>query len=74
MREKDTIEPTAPWIEVEQRVDIDRERQWLGLGDEYGYGLWRQEKSEDLEVQIERELERRGYSTRAFSSSHPIIP
>jgi len=74
--DKDTVEPTSPWIDAEERVDVDGERQWLGLGDEYGYGLWRREKSEDLEVQIERELERRGYELNIAGHGHiaPLSP
>ncbi|KAJ7594634.1 organic solute transporter Ostalpha-domain-containing protein [Mycena floridula] len=36
------------------------EIQWLGQGDNYGYGIAR-EKSEGLEARIEKELDRRGY-------------
>lgn len=63
--------PALPAVEVEieerVEVDIEGERQWLGLGDDYGYGLGyiRKEKSEGLEAQIERELERRGFTTRS---------
>lgn len=57
-------------VEVEQRVDVDvsGERQWLGVGDDYGYGLGysRREKSDGLEEQIERELQRRGYGSRMY--------
>ncbi|KAF8070429.1 organic solute transporter Ostalpha-domain-containing protein, partial [Lyophyllum atratum] len=61
---------TLPVVEVEIErevdVDIEGEKQWLGLGDNYGYGLGyiKREKSDDLAVQIERELEKRGYTTR----------
>ncbi|RDB24739.1 hypothetical protein Hypma_007940 [Hypsizygus marmoreus] len=58
---------TLPGVEVEvgEVVDAGEERQWLGLGDNYGYGLGyiKREKSDGLQVQIERELERRGYMT-----------
>lgn len=50
-------------VEVEEQVDFGGSRLWLGSGRDYGYGLQR-EQSEDLEVQIERELERRGYDSR----------
>ena len=59
--------PTLPSLKVEVEqdiaVDIEGERQWLGLGDNYAYGLgyMRREKSDELEVQIGRELEKRGY-------------
>ena len=59
--------PTLPSLKVEVEqditVDIEGERQWLGLGDDYAYGLgyMRKEKSDELEVQIGRELEKRGY-------------
>ncbi|KAJ4483599.1 organic solute transporter Ostalpha-domain-containing protein [Lentinula aciculospora] len=50
-----------PMIRVEKEYyDDTHGRQWLGHGNDYGYGIHR-EKSDDLEVQIERELERRGY-------------
>ncbi|KAH8996304.1 organic solute transporter Ostalpha-domain-containing protein [Lactarius akahatsu] len=46
---------------VEVDVDVDGERQWLGAGDEFDYGLSRRERSEALGVVVERELEKRGY-------------
>lgn len=49
-----------------------RERQWLGAGSDYGYGIHR-EKSETLEVQIERELERRGYASRQSAIFLPAV-
>ena len=63
----DDTAPTFPSvrIDVEQHVDIEGERQWLGVHDDYGYGI-RREKSEDLEVQIDKELERRGYGSRQY--------
>jgi hypothetical protein len=52
-------------ITVNQQVEVEvsGERQWLGLGDDYGYGLgyFRRERSEGLSVQIEKELQQRGY-------------
>ncbi|KAH9846988.1 DUF300-domain-containing protein [Lenzites betulinus] len=53
-------------VAVEKEVHINDERAWLGVGDDYVYGLGyqarpRREKSEGLEEQIERELARRGY-------------
>jgi hypothetical protein len=63
------VRPALPAveIEVEKQVDVEGERQWLGTGDDYGYGLGyiRREQSEGLEAQIEKELEKRGYTTRA---------
>ena len=60
-------------VEVEKEVHVGDERQWLGLGDDYIYGLGYQakrqrERSEGLESQIEKELARRGYSLRGMSS------
>jgi hypothetical protein len=50
---------------VEEDVDVDvaGEKQWLGLGDNYGYGLQclHREGSDRLEIQTARELERREY-------------
>ncbi|EPQ55002.1 DUF300-domain-containing protein [Gloeophyllum trabeum ATCC 11539] len=53
-------------MEVEETVDVGGERQWLGVGDDYGYGLGyiRREKSEALEDQIEKELQKRGYTIK----------
>lgn len=63
----------AVQVQVEERVSVDvgGERQWLGLGDNYGYGLGyaRREKSDGLEEQIERELQRRGYGSGMSSSN-----
>jgi hypothetical protein len=47
--------------EVEVTVAVDGERQWLGVGDDYGYGLTRREQSETLGIQFDKELEQRGY-------------
>ena len=64
-------------IQVEKEVRVGEERQWLGAGDDYIYGLGYQsrrmrERSEGLESQIEKELERRGYSLRGGSMwCHP---
>jgi hypothetical protein len=56
-------------VEVVEQVDVDveGERQWLGLGDDYAYGLGyaRRERSDGLEEQIEQELQRRGFSLGA---------
>ncbi|KAI0249237.1 organic solute transporter Ostalpha-domain-containing protein [Lactifluus subvellereus] len=48
-------------VEEVAEVEIDGERQWLGLGDDYGYGFSRRERSEALDVQLEKELGKRGY-------------
>lgn len=49
-------------------VTVEGERQWLGAGDEYGYGIGFEsrgragrERSEALGTQIEAELSKRGY-------------
>jgi hypothetical protein len=64
-------EPMFPMVQaqVDEHVEFDvvNEKQWLGIGDDYGYGLLkflRKERSESLEKQIEKELEKRGYSLR----------
>jgi len=50
-------------LEVDTTVEVavDGEKQWLGVGDHYGYGLSRRERSEALGMQFEKELEKRGY-------------
>ncbi len=50
-------------LEVDTTVEVavDGEKQWLGVGDNYAYGLSRRERSEALGTQFERELEKRGY-------------
>lgn len=57
-------------IEVEEHVEVEGETQWLGTGDNYVYGLGyiKRERSEGLEAQIEKELEKRGYTTRELIS------
>ncbi|KAJ3570906.1 hypothetical protein NP233_g4098 [Leucocoprinus birnbaumii] len=66
----DSKQPTLPQVQVEvtERVEVDigGEKQWLGVGDNYGYGLkfLQRERSEGLEMQIEKELEKRGYTLR----------
>ena len=42
-------------------VDVDGERQWLGAGDDYDYGLSQRGRSEALGVVVDRELDKRGY-------------
>ncbi|KAI0695346.1 organic solute transporter Ostalpha-domain-containing protein [Cerioporus squamosus] len=61
-------------VEIEEEVRIGNERQWIGLGDDYIYGLGYQakrqrERSEGLESQIEKELAMRGYTLRGRLSS-----
>ncbi|KAF9453990.1 DUF300-domain-containing protein [Macrolepiota fuliginosa MF-IS2] len=75
----DLKQPTLPNIRVEidenTEVDIGGEKQWLGTGDDYGYGLkfLRRERSEGLEEQIEKELGKRGYTLRGepVNQQHP---
>ncbi|KIM75790.1 hypothetical protein PILCRDRAFT_826947 [Piloderma croceum F 1598] len=53
--------------DVDVDVDVSGERQWLGLGDDYAYGLGyasRQEKSDGLCEAIEKELDKRGVQLR----------
>ena len=61
-------------INREVEVDVSGERQWLGLGDDYGYGLgyFRRERSDALSVQIEKELQMRGITSGALRAS-PIF-
>jgi hypothetical protein len=63
MRRRRTGEVEELILEVDQTVEVavDGEKQWLGIGDDYGYGLSRRERSEALVTQFERELEKRGY-------------
>ncbi|KAI9462621.1 DUF300-domain-containing protein [Russula earlei] len=55
-------------VEVDKavEVEVDGERQWLGVGDDYGYGLMQRERSEALGAQVEQELEKRGYGLPNF--------
>jgi len=50
-------------VEVDTTVEVavDGERQWLGITNDHCYGLSRRERSEALGVQVEKELEKRGY-------------
>lgn len=62
----------AVTVNVEETVHVGSERQWLGIGDDYGYGLGyhtRKEKSEGLEAQFENEMAARGYPRRRKSLS-----
>jgi hypothetical protein len=66
--ERKSIPDLPVEVDIEEHVDADigGEKQWLGLGDNYGYGL-RRERSDGLEIQVERELERRGCTPRRQS-------
>ncbi|KAL0956001.1 hypothetical protein HGRIS_002177 [Hohenbuehelia grisea] len=48
-------------VQVDEMVEVDGERQWLGVGDSslLSLGRDRREKSETLEAKIHKELERR---------------
>ena len=62
-----TQRSVAVSVDVDEMVHVGEERQWLGAGDNYAYGLKyqsRKEKSDSLGTQIERELETRGYGRR----------
>lgn len=66
---KDEKDVLAVRMDVEETVHIGAERQWLGVGDDYAYGLGyhsrtSREKSDGLQEQIERELTDRGYTRR----------
>ena len=68
--ESDNVRGLAVAIDVEEMVHVGWERQWLGTGDDYGYGLGyqaRKEKSDGLEAQFERERAARGYPRRRMS-------
>lgn len=61
-------------VEIKEEVDVDvgGERQWLGVGDNYAYGLGyasRREKSDGLGEAIAKELEKRGVTLRGSSRS-----
>ncbi|KAI0343392.1 DUF300-domain-containing protein [Trametopsis cervina] len=62
-------------VAADRAVHIE-ESQWFGAGDDYTYGPGyrsnrRREKSDGLEVQIERELAKRGYGRRYPSTTRP---
>lgn len=66
-------------MEVEEVMHVGDERQWLGLGDEYAYGIGYhsrrlREKSDGLEEQIEKELTARGYRQRGMDLILVTIP
>jgi len=62
-------------VEVEETVHVGAERQWLGLGDDYGYGLGyvTREKSDGLGEQIEKELTKRGYGGSPRDETEPDL-
>lgn len=64
-----TQKSVAVSVDVDEMVHLGEERQWLGVGDNYAYGLKyqaRKEKSDSLGRQIEKELESRGYGRRGM--------
>ncbi|GJE91499.1 organic solute transporter Ostalpha-domain-containing protein [Phanerochaete sordida] len=72
--EKPEDKPLGVRVAVEETVHVNAERQWLGVGDDYAYGLAyherrRREKSDGLEEQIEKELTSRGYGRRQPSDN-----
>jgi hypothetical protein len=69
------VEAKEPVVEIDTAVEVavDGERQWLGVGDDYGYGLSRRERSESLGEQFEKELAQRGYG-RPSKCNAPHIP
>ena len=46
---------------VEVEVDADGERQWLGAADDFDFDLSQRERSDALDVVVERKLEKRTY-------------
>jgi hypothetical protein len=70
-------EPQHPFtVEREVEVDVGGERQWLGNGDDYAYGLgyFRRERSEAFSVQVEKELQKRGYSSEQIALFVVVYP
>ena len=63
-------------LEVDTTVEVavDGEKQWLGIGDDYGYGLSRRERSEPLGMQFEKELEKRGYGRFGECEASDTLP
>jgi len=70
-----TGEAKGPVVEIDTAVEVavDGERQWLGVGDDYGYGLSRRERSETLDVQLEKELEKKGYGRPSKCNTPHIL-
>ena len=74
--EKSSVRAVEVKKEVEVDVDVGGERQWLGLGDDYAYGLKyaiRREKSVGLGEAIEKELDKRGVQLRDAGESIPRL-
>ena len=73
-------EPPGEVKEVVMEVDttvevaVDGEKQWLGIGDNYGYGLSRRERSEALGIQFEKELEKRGFGRFSECKASYTVP
>ncbi|KAG2015794.1 DUF300 domain-containing protein [Coprinopsis cinerea AmutBmut pab1-1] len=69
-------EPMDITINQQVEVEVGGERQWLGIGDDYGYGLgyFRRERSEGLSAQIEKELQNRGYSSDSVQGIQDAVP
>ncbi|KAG9220647.1 hypothetical protein CCMSSC00406_0003746 [Pleurotus cornucopiae] len=63
-------------VDVEERVEVDGRRDWLGGRDEFGYTLGpvRRERSEGLEAQIQSELAKRGFGDDDKSSPEDLLP
>jgi hypothetical protein len=59
---------------IEVAVAVDGEQQWLGVGDDYGYGLSRRERSEALVIQFEKELEKRGFGCSSECKAPDNLP
>ncbi|KAI0053265.1 DUF300-domain-containing protein [Auriscalpium vulgare] len=66
---RDLGEKKGVGVAVDSVTEVNGERQWLGVGDEYGYGLGRRERSEAFNVQVEKELTKKGYSMQAYNSA-----
>jgi hypothetical protein len=77
VRQENQSEANVRVLEVDTAVEVavDGERQWLGVGDEYGYGISRRERSEALVTQFESELEKRGYGRcgECMVTPYPLI-
>jgi hypothetical protein len=61
-------------VEEVVEAEIDGERQWLGLGNDHGYGLSRRERSEALGVQLEKDLEKRGHVSPGECKALDVLP
>ncbi len=63
-------------LEVNKTVGVvvDGEKQWLGVGDDYGYGLSRRERSEASGMQFEEVLAKRGYGSTSECKVPDIRP